>query len=247
MERDFHMDFQLTKEQQDIKKAAREFADVAREYDINETVPLAISEVLASQAALVADVNGITEYPHVREKISHIIGTAELVYAAGEASAMHAVKFPNGSWVPDEILTNAGRRIAGQEIYNEYSILADLAGGIGASLPTEESYYDPETADLVAKYTKRNSKYTAEEAHRIFRMMENKLCDPFSGAEMVAGVHGGGSPIMETITVMSRYDLEPLKDIAKYLAGINNDMPRYERPTATPRAMLDKFKKTAKK
>ena len=38
---------QLTKEQQDIKKAAREFAlgefsDVAREYDINETVPMEI-------------------------------------------------------------------------------------------------------------------------------------------------------------------------------------------------------------
>jgi 4-hydroxybutyryl-CoA dehydratase/vinylacetyl-CoA-Delta-isomerase len=207
----------------------------------------AVSEVLAAQAALVADVNGITKYPHVREKLSHIVGTAELVYAAGEASALRAVKFPNGSWVPDEILTNAGRRIAGQEIYNEYAILADLAGGISASLPTEESYYDPETAELVAKYTKRNPKYTAEEAHRVFRMMENKLCDPFSGAEMVAGVHGGGSPIMETITMMSRYDLEPLKDIAKYLAGINKEMPRYERPTATPRAMLEKFKKTVKK
>jgi 4-hydroxyphenylacetate 3-monooxygenase/4-hydroxybutyryl-CoA dehydratase/vinylacetyl-CoA-Delta-isomerase len=76
-------------------------------------------------------------------------------------------------------------------------------------------------------------------------MMENKLCDPFSGAQMVAGVHGGGSPVMETITMMSRYDTAPLMEMAKYLAGINPDMPRYERPTATPRAMLDKFKKIA--
>ena len=203
----------------------------------------AVSEVIAAQAALVADVNGISKFEHVREKISHIIGTAELVYAAGQASAYRAVQFPNGSWVPDEILTNAGRRLAGQEIYNEYAILADLTGGICASLPTEESYYDPETAELVAKYTRRNPAYTAEEAHRVFRMMENKLCDPFEGAQMVAGVHGGGSPIMETITMMSRYDLEPLKDIAKYLAGIKPDLPRYERPTATPRAMLEKFKK----
>jgi len=49
---------------------------------------------------------------------------------------------------------------------------------------------------------------------------------------------------METITMMARYDLEPLKKIARYLAGIDEDIPRYERPTATPRAMLDKFKKT---
>jgi len=204
----------------------------------------AVSEVIASQAALVADVNGITKYPHVQEKISHIIGTAELVFAAGQMSAYRAVRFPNGSYVPDEILTNAGRRLAGQEIYREYEILADLTGGICASLPTEESFYDPETADLMAKYVTRNPKYTAEEAHRVFRMMEDKLCDSFSGAQMVAGVHGGGSPVMETITMMARYDLEPLKEIAKYLAGINPDLPRYERPTATPRAMLDKFKKT---
>jgi 4-hydroxyphenylacetate 3-monooxygenase/4-hydroxybutyryl-CoA dehydratase/vinylacetyl-CoA-Delta-isomerase len=134
-----------------------------------------VSEVIASQAALVADVNGISKYHHVQEKISHIIGTAELVFASGVASAYRAVKFPNGSYVPDEILTNAGRRLAGEEIYNEYAILADLTGGISASLPTEESYYDPETADLVAKYTQRNPEYTPEETHRVMRMMENKL------------------------------------------------------------------------
>ena len=32
---------------------------------------------------------------------------------------------------------------------------------------------------------------------------------------------GGGSPLMETITLMSRYDLEELKKIAKYLAGFD--------------------------
>ena len=50
---------------------------------------------------------------------------------------------------------------------------------------------------------------------------------------------------METITLMSRYDLEELKKIAKYLAGIPGyeKCPRYERSahTATPRAMLAKF------
>jgi len=77
------------------------------------------------------------------------------------------------------------------------------------------------------------------------RMMENKLCDSFEAAQAVAGVHGGGSPLMETITMMSRYDLEELKKIAKYLAGLPGyeECPRYERSahTATPRAMLARF------
>lgn len=205
----------------------------------------AVSECIAAQAALVADVNGISKYDHVREKLSNIIGTAELVFAAGEASALHAVEFPNGSWVPDEILTNCGRRLAGQYIYHEYEILADLAGGISASLPTEESFFDPETAELCNKYIQRNPKYSTEETHRVLRMMEDKLCDSFEGSQMVAGVHGGGSPLMETITLMSRYDMTPLMDIAKYLAGFKDaKMKKYIRPTATPRAMLEKFRKT---
>lgn len=51
------------------------------------------------------------------------------------------------------------------------------------------------------------------------RMMENKLCDSFEAAQAVAGVHGGGSPLMETICMMQRYPLEDLKAIAKYLAA----------------------------
>ncbi len=207
----------------------------------------AVSEIIASQAALVADVNDIAKAEHVREKICDIIGTAELVFAAGQASAYRAVQFPNGSWVPDEILTNAGRRLAGHNIYHEYEILADLTGGICASLPTEESFFAPETAELCNKYIIRNPEYTAEETHRVMRMMEDKLCDAFEGAQCVAGVHGGGSPLMETITMMSRYDLEELKKIAKYLAGFEGvECPRYERATATPRAMLERFKKTQK-
>ncbi len=206
----------------------------------------AISEIMAAQAALVADVNDIAKAEHVREKICDIISTAELVFAAGQAASYRAIKFPNGSWVPDEMLTNAGRKLAGHNIYHEYEILADLTGGVCASLPTEESFYAPETAELCNKYIMRNPAYTAEETHRVMRMMEDKLCDAFEAAQAVAGVHGGGSPLMETITMMSRYDLEPLKDMAKYLAGFDgmDKCPRYERPVVTPRAMLDKFKKT---
>jgi 4-hydroxyphenylacetate 3-monooxygenase/4-hydroxybutyryl-CoA dehydratase/vinylacetyl-CoA-Delta-isomerase len=36
----------------------------------------------------------------------------------------------------------------------------------------------------------------------------------------VAGVHGGGSPIMEDIAVMSSYNIGAKKELAKYLAGI---------------------------
>jgi len=36
----------------------------------------------------------------------------------------------------------------------------------------------------------------------------------------IAGVHGGGSPIMEDIAIMGSYPLEEKKNIARHLAGI---------------------------
>jgi len=202
----------------------------------------AVSEVIGSAAALVADYNGIERQAHVREKLSHLIGTAELVFAAGQMSAYRAERSPSGTYIPDEILTNVGRRLAGEEIYNEYKVLADLAGGLPATLPFEEDFFSGETGELANKYVMRNPKISAENQHRCFRMIENMLVSDMAGVMQVAGLHGGGSPQMETIALMGRYDLEALKNIAKYLAGIEKDLPRFERPTVTPRAMLERFR-----
>jgi 4-hydroxyphenylacetate 3-monooxygenase/4-hydroxybutyryl-CoA dehydratase/vinylacetyl-CoA-Delta-isomerase len=203
----------------------------------------AASEVLASSAALVAEYNGIEKTSHVQEKLCHIITIAELVYAAGIASAVRCVKMPSGTVIPDEILTNAGRKLAGEEIYNEARILADLAGGLIATLPTEESYYAEATGELLNKYIKRNPQIPAENVHRCFRMIEDQLISEFGGSQIVAGLHGGGSPQMEAVAMMGGYDLEELKGIAKYLSGIESDIPIYRRKTVTPRRVLEKFKK----
>jgi 4-hydroxyphenylacetate 3-monooxygenase/4-hydroxybutyryl-CoA dehydratase/vinylacetyl-CoA-Delta-isomerase len=204
----------------------------------------AVSEVLASAAALVAEYNGIEREAHVREKISHMIGTAELVFAAGQMSAYRAERSPSGTYIPDEVLTNAGRRLAGEAIYDEYKILADLAGGLSATMPFEEEFFSEETGELANKYMMRNPKISSESQHRCFRGIENLLVSELAGVMQVAGLHGGGSPQMETISMMARYDTERLKSIAKYLFGIEKELPRYERPTVTPRAMLERYRKT---
>ncbi|TFF96760.1 MAG: aromatic ring hydroxylase [Promethearchaeota archaeon] len=203
----------------------------------------AVSEILASAGALVSEYNGIERETHVRDKLSHIIGTAELVYAAGESSAQHSEKAPSGTQVPDEVLTNAGRRLAGEMIYEEYKILADLSGGIIATLPYEGSFISEEIGELAMKYLKRNPKIKPENMYKCFKGIEDLAVSDMAGVMQVAGLHGGGSPQMETITMMQRYDLEELKNISRYLFGIQKELHRYERPTVTPREQLKKFRK----
>jgi 4-hydroxyphenylacetate 3-monooxygenase/4-hydroxybutyryl-CoA dehydratase/vinylacetyl-CoA-Delta-isomerase len=205
-----------------------------------------VSEVLASAAALVAEYNGIEKASHVQDKLSHLIGTAELVFAAGESSAKHSERAPSGTQVPDEILTNAGRRLAGEMIYEEYKILADLSGGLIATLPFEGSFFSEDVGPLAMKYLQRNPRVKPENILRCFKGIEAFAVSEIGGLLQVAGLHGGGSPAMETITMMMRYDVEKLKNISKYLFGIKSKLKRYERPTVTPRKQLEKFRKAMK-
>ncbi len=87
----------------------------------------------------------------------------------------------------------------------------------------------------------RNPAISSENVHRCFRMIEDTLLSEFGGAQLIAGLHGGGSPQMETIAMMGGYDLEELKGIAKYLAGIEKDIPIYTRKTVTPMRVIERY------
>ena len=60
----------------------------------------------------------------------------------------------------------------------------------------------------------------AENVYRCM-MISDILCSALDGAMAVAGLHGGGSSIMEEITIWRTYNFEEKKKIAKYLAGIS--------------------------
>ena len=105
-------------------------------------------------------------------------------------------------------------------IYHEYEILCDVAGGLPATLPPEEDFFDPLTGPFLDKYMKRKVDVSEEDQHRCFRMISDLICSSVGAHRQVAGVHGGGSPIMEVIALLANYDLESKKKIAKYLAGI---------------------------
>ena len=184
----------------------------------------AVSDILAGSSALAAEYNGIERAPHVRDKISEIIGAAELAYAAGVASAVFGQKTITGTFFPNPIYANVGRRLMGESIYHEFNILTEIAGGLMVTLPFEEDFIKEETKKYLDKYIKRNPKISPEDIHRCFRFLENLGASSMANWYQIAGVHGGGSPIMETITLMAEYDLESRKELAKYLAGIKKEL-----------------------
>ncbi len=182
----------------------------------------ASTDVIMGFGALIAEYNNVYDRHNIREKLVELASVAELVFAAGIASAVKGIKTPAGTFIPNEVYANVGRRHAGLNYYHELQILAELAGGLPACLPFGEDYMNPEIKPLIDKYIKRRSDVSSENVYRCLFGISNILCSSLGGVMAVAGVHGGGSPVMEDIAIWRTYDFEEKKKIAKYLVGIKD-------------------------
>lgn len=180
----------------------------------------AISDVLMGMTALVADYLGIGKAQHIRRNVVDLISVAELVYGAGIAAAHTAHQTSSGTWEPNVVYCNVGRRHAGMHIYEEYEKLCEVAGGLCATLPMEGDFYNEAIKDDLAKYIMRKADVPPENHHRLYRLISDYIVSSQAASKLISGVHGGGSPIMEEIAIHANYDIESKKKIAKDLAGI---------------------------
>jgi 4-hydroxyphenylacetate 3-monooxygenase/4-hydroxybutyryl-CoA dehydratase/vinylacetyl-CoA-Delta-isomerase len=181
----------------------------------------AVTDIILGTTALVAEYNGVGNAPHIVDQLTELMILAELVYASGIAAAAKAKKTSSGIYTPEFIYSNTGRYLAGVNIYHEYDILVSIAGGLPSTLPPEEDWLNPETGPDLEKYISRKPGISSEKLHRLYRFISDYSCSAMGGWAQYAGVHGGGSPVMEKIGIRAQYDLESKKQIAKYLAGID--------------------------
>jgi aromatic ring hydroxylase len=182
-----------------------------------------VSDILCGVTALAAEANGIQKVSHVREKLTEFAGTAELAYAAGIAAAVFGEKTSSGVFFPNSIYANVGRKYTGELIYHEYNTLTEIAGGIAATLPFGEDFQRDPCKEHLQRFIVRNPNISAEESLKIWKLVENVGASPMTSWYEIAGVHGGGSPIMEAIALGVQFDFESRKKLARYLAGIETD------------------------
>jgi len=192
----------------------------------------AIGDLILGTAALAAEVNNIHKESHVREKLAELIMITELGYAAGYTASDlgkpelyvpgHGfVPFGPGSYIPHSIYCNVGRCLTGEAVFREAEILCDISGGVTATFPHEKDFLNPETGDLLLKYTRRNKEMPVEDQAQLWRFLGDGLCSATGGIAKIGSYHGGGSPIMEQIAITTQYDIESRKKLVRYIAGMS--------------------------
>ena len=194
------------------------------------------ADELVGFAQLIAEANGLSRVPHVREKVSDMIIHATLIRASLEA-AIHNCSFgPDGEAFPDELFTNAGK-YHGAANYNQIvRHLHDIAGGSTVTAPSIADMENNEIGALVRKYMSGAAEADGEYRSRLFHAIRDLTADSYGGWKFVTNLQAGGGLYAQRIVTRKHYDIDAAKQKALKAAGFDGFCGLTKGSRATPGA-----------
>lgn len=181
-------------------------------------------DVKIGAAILVARANGLSSKVF-SDKLTKMYINNETTYGVGIAASVLGKKHPSGVWQPDSLLSNVNKVHVAALPYETSVLAQDIAGGIAETgcMPSSQDFFDPKYGHLVQKYLKACS--SAESRMRAARLVEWLTI----GAGVPGCMHGGGSPDGAKLVIRANAELEKKVQIAKRLAGIEEEIQEPEK------------------
>ncbi|MBI4301564.1 MAG: 4-hydroxyphenylacetate 3-hydroxylase family protein [Chloroflexi bacterium] len=177
-----------------------------------------VADVLVGAAYTAAQYQGTERAAHIRDKLTEMVHLAETLYACSIACSAEGRPTPSGQYFVDPLLANTAKLNTTRFIYEIARLVHDIAGGLIATLPSEQDLRHPEIGPYVAKYFQGVAEVPMEHRFRICRLIENMTAN----TALVESMHGAGSPQAQRIMILRQANLEEKKALATRLAGIPN-------------------------
>jgi 4-hydroxybutyryl-CoA dehydratase / vinylacetyl-CoA-Delta-isomerase len=155
-----------------------------------------LSEQLVGAGAAIAEYNGISKAPHVREKLTDLIIYLETLRALSKTACYDFV-MRGGLAVPNPIATNMAKYHFAHNYHEVVGIVQDLAGGLLVTAPTYKDYRHPELHDFIDKYLQGIKAVSTENRLRMFDLIRRITT---ADLETIC-LHGEGSPMAERMTI----------------------------------------------
>lgn len=182
----------------------------------------AIAEILIGAAALMAEYNGLSKNPIIRDKLTEMVHLAETLYACGLASCVEGHPTPSGIYNVNFMYTNVAKLNVGRFTYEIARLAQDIAGGLVATMPSSKDLANPEVGKYVEKYLRGVDGVPTEYRLRLMRLIENFCFGTGSVYFLSEALHGAGSPQGQKILIERQANFAQMKELAKKLAGIPN-------------------------
>jgi 4-hydroxybutyryl-CoA dehydratase/vinylacetyl-CoA-Delta-isomerase len=178
------------------------------------------ADALVGFAQLIAEANGLEKAAHVREKITDMVLHATLIRAALEAARANSRPQADGSLLPDELYTNAGKYLAAAEHGLMVRHLLDIAGGSALTVPATSDFENAETGELLRKYMAGKAAVDGLDRAKLFHAIRDLSVSAHGGATTIGRLHGAGGLHAQRIVTRGRYDMDRAKGLARKAAGM---------------------------
>lgn len=156
-----------------------------------------MSEQLLGVGAAIAEYNGISKAPHVREKLTDLIIYLETLRALSKTACYDFV-MRGGVAVPNPIATNMAKYHFAHNYHDVVRIIEDLAGGLLVTAPTYKDYMHPDMHDDIDKYLQAAKSVPTENRLRMLDLIRR-----ITSADLeTICLHGEGSPMAERMTIL---------------------------------------------
>lgn len=190
-----------------------------------------LGDVLIGAAGTIADYNGVPKVSHIKDKLIEMTHLNETIFAAGIASSYQAQKMKSGVYLNDDMLAQVCKHNVTRFPYEIGRLAQDIAGGLVVTLPSEQDFRHPEAGPLLKKYLAGRKGADVENRMRILRLIENMTMGRNAVGYLTESMHGAGSPQAQRIQIQRQMQLGLKKNLAKNLAGIDNDVEEPEEPS----------------
>ena len=165
---------------------------------------------MTGAASLMLKANGLEKVPALRQRLGEMVGIAEAAYGIAIGAATKG-KEDYGTWQPNMLMANAGK-VVGVDGFNKVLMnLADIAGGIPVTAPSEFDLKNPEVGKLLEKYLQASPNFTTEERMKIIKFIEFWA----TSSHLLGAIHGGGSPAAAIIFLQMLADFKTKEEAVK--------------------------------
>ncbi len=180
-----------------------------------------VGDVLIGAAAAISEMNGVPHASHIKDKLVEMTHLNETIYGVGIAASYQGYRTEAGNYICDDMLANICKHHVTKIPYEMGRLAQDLAGGLVATMPSEQDINHPALKALLKKYLQGSKTVPTEDRLRMLRLIENMTLGRNAVGYLTESMHGAGSPQAQRIQILRTMQLEYKKRLAYVLAGID--------------------------
>jgi aromatic ring hydroxylase len=197
---------------------ALQFVEYHRFTAVSYKLPLV--DLFVGAGKLIAEMNGISNAGHVRDKLTWLVAYAETTRAL-LFTAAHRYKWDGEIAYPDPLFTNLAKLHFASNYHTAIHHLQDLAGGLLVTSPAIQDWDHQELGKKLER-TLIGASGTGRERAAVLNLISDLVVAELGGYHAVLAVHAEGSIEAEKMMVYRSYDPERAVEYARRLARLDD-------------------------